>query len=167
MNTFKDRAAERVVLGGLLHEPDALFAALDAVEFRTDMFTVQLYIDVFQELHEMWVTFRPITLVSVWDRLNTPRVVDRRVVRVADEIAGRASEWLADLWFLGDWWPADIANWWPEGYDDAPIWVGLAVTAAAKLKWLASRRHAVYRAQQIMAEAEAGTDGPDYFNDQL
>lgn len=166
MNKFKDRAAERAILGGLLHESDALFAALDAIEFKADSFTTQTHIDVFRELHEMWVSFQPITLLSVWDRLNRPVVVNRRVVRVADEITGAASVWLAGLWFLDEaWWPEDM-QWWPDG-EERPIWVELALAAAAKVKWLASRRHALYRAQQIVAEAEAGSDGPDYFNDQL
>lgn len=151
---LKDRGAERCVLGACIREPDRMFPKLDEMEFTPDSFTAHCHVVLFGELKEMWCRFQKITLVSVWARL--------RVMRVLAEFGHCPALWLAETFQVYERWWDVTREWWAD--EDTGV-VGLGLAAAAKVKWLASRRHAIYRAEQVLKDA---TDGvAESFDDEL
>lgn len=131
-----------------------MFAKLDGMAFTPDSFTVHCHVILFGELNEMWCRFWKITLASVWRRL--------RVQGVLPEFGPCPALWLTETFQLyGHWWDV-TRGWWTD--EDTGV-VGLGLAAAAKVKWLASRRHAIYRAEQVLKDA---TDGvAENFDDEL
>lgn len=163
--------AERTVLRSLMHLPNESFAELAAMEFTAETLYYHHHQILFAEVREMWVEFEKIDLVTVYTRIHRPTVQGGRVVRLSEDFGRNFPLWLANTWDgTAGWWEQDLnemAKWWPDGKDGEPHVLAHALAAASMVKWLAARRNAIHRAQQLIRDAEDGVAEPDYFNNQL
>lgn len=168
-----DRRAERVLLGGLWHEPDALFARLSAIGFTPDLLAVPEHRFLWDESHELWVRFEPVTLAAMWKALKRLEVKNGRISRTADEMGGNPAEWLIDTYVAAyHWWPyspgdmGERGRWTEPEDDEQSFYFTWACAAARKLMWLGASRHLKFRAERALKAAETGDD-PDLLNQEL
>lgn len=157
---IQDRESERTVLGGILWEAEIVFPALAEIRFKVDCFTTHWHQLVYTQSYEMWVAFEKVNLMTAF----------RRLKRFRAELADPLGFWIAETVNLDRAWPIDLSavgQWWHEKHDGEPLWVMLAMAAAKKVQWLATRRHAIHRAKELLRDAENGSGDPEYFDSQL
>lgn len=148
---LRDSGAERAVLRGVLREPHATFLYLARRDFTPADFGNHLEMVTFDLLRTMWKRGMRITPVSVYDALRNEGIdVEKPHV------------WIGELWFH-DWWPSDIMNFWESEFFGMSYETSMCLAASNKVKWMAVRRDAIYRANEVIQNAIDGAIGPEYY----
>lgn len=153
---LRDVDAERAVLCGVLRDARAAFVGLAKVGLTAAEFGHALEMDCFLTLTDMWKRGREINLVSSWHAIRRAGIERKYDLNSAILVA--------DL-FTWDWWPSDIMQIWEPEYFELGLKTGLCLAAAKKVKWLATRRDAIYRANEVIRNALDGAIGPEFYED--
>lgn len=162
---IKDEELERSVIRGILHDPQTVFGELQRMNFTVSDYGFDNTAVAHTELFEMFVAYERIDLVSFYDRMRRLRVAQTKSGRVVapfycDSFGERHQFvwWLVNTWSNTYWWD-DIVNWWPAGHDipenggTTKLSTCIALAAAAKVQWLAARRNAIYRANEVIRDS--------------
>lgn len=156
---LRDVSAENAVLCGILHEPNEMFRQLAKLGLTEDHFGHHLQLVAFGILKELWTKGTHIDPVTAWRFFKRELPGDDKIDLAA---------WICDLWVLS-WWDEKIGFFWVESPLDklSTGYASRGLAAAAKVKWLASRRNAIHRANQVIRDAVDGVTGPDDYEDQF
>lgn len=161
-NTLTDLHAEQVVLACLLKSPGDTVPQLRDMKFDKG----DLYFDTSQRLYDicMWGYNggeRGPILSSVFEEVRSRRRT-RMWLDTFDSMSS-FTNYLLDVWAT-DLWMADIVKWGRMGCPSLPFHAWVAAAAAYKVKHLATRRHAIHAANQLMRDALAPVDGIEGLN---
>lgn len=142
------------MISAILRDSSLVMPLLFKAKFTADHFAFHRELSAYLILHEMWVRGNKIDLVSFYQRIMHDKEFGRDFRAVA--------YYLFDVWHVF-WWPEDMMHWW-DGIPDAHSCVQCGLAAAAKVRWLASRRNIIYRANTAIRDAVDGVCGPDEYD---
>lgn len=137
-----DRRAEQTVLCGLMREFELVYRGLSRIGFDPCDLYIHCHRLVFSTLVECF------NRAETWEDEPGPYGLWRRGQNIVTEFGGSKPffEWIAKTLATD-----------PTGLE--------AVPAAVRVQWLAARRRAIHRANEILADAYDGIAGREYYEE--
>ena len=134
-----DRESEMTVLCGLMREFELVYRELQVVGLSEGDFYFHTHQLAYRRLLELYDVGEP-----------GPYTLFRRIER-----AGQCEEWGGRQSLL--WWITEALDADPSGYD--------AMACGVRVHWLACRRRAIHRANEVIRDAYDGVWGPDHYEE--